>query len=199
MPGALVLASRNAHKARELEDLLAPWTVEPLPPEVELPPETGTTFADNAAIKVRAAAAATGRLVVADDSGIEAAALGGAPGVRSARFAGEEATDEENLAKLLREVPADGNRRVAYVCVLALLEPGAHEPVMFEARCEGMLATEPRGEGGFGYDPAFVPVDVPGERTMAELERSEKDAVSHRGRAVRALIEWLRAGEDAAA
>jgi XTP/dITP diphosphohydrolase len=199
MPGALVLASRNAHKARELEDLLAPWTVEPLPPEVELPPETGTTFADNAAIKARAAAAATGRLVVADDSGIEAAALGGAPGVRSARFAGEEATDEENLAKLLREVPADGNRRVAYVCVLALLEPGAHEPVMFEARCEGMLATEPRGEGGFGYDPAFVPVDVPGERTMAELERSEKDAVSHRGRAVRALIEWLRAGEDAAA
>ena len=199
MPGALVLASRNAHKARELEDLLAPWTVEPLPPEVELPPETGTTFADNAVIKVRAAAAATGRLVVADDSGIEAAALGGAPGVRSARFAGEEATDEENLAKLLREVPADGNRRVAYVCVLALLEPGAHEPVMFEARCEGTLATEPRGEGGFGYDPAFVPVDVPGERTMAELERSEKDAVSHRGRAVRALIEWLRAGEDAAA
>ncbi len=199
MPGALVLASRNAHKARELEDLLAPWTVEPLPPEVELPPETGTTFADNAAIKARAAAATTGRLVVADDSGIEAAALGGAPGVRSARFAGEEATDEENLAKLLREVPADGNRRVAYVCVLALLEPGAHEPVMFEARCEGTLATEPRGEGGFGYDPAFVPVDVPGERTMAELERSEKDAVSHRGRAVRALIEWLRAGEDAAA
>ena len=199
MPGALVLASRNAHKACELEDLLAPWTVEPLPPEVELPPETGTTFADNAAIKARAAAAATGRLVVADDSGIEAAALGGAPGVRSARFAGEEATDEENLAKLLREVPADGNRRVAYVCVLALLEPGAHEPVMFEARCEGTLATEPRGEGGFGYDPAFVPVDVPGERTMAELERSEKDAISHRGRAVRALIEWLRAGEDAAA
>ena len=199
MPGALVLASRNAHKARELEDLLAPWTVEPLPPEVELPPETGTTFADNAAIKARAAAAATGRLVVADDSGIEAAALGGAPGVRSARFAGEEATDEENLAKLLREVPADGDRRVAYVCVLALLEPGAHEPVMFEARCEGMLATEPRGEGGFGYDPAFVPVDVPDERTMAELERSEKDAISHRGRAVRALIEWLRAGEDAAA
>ena len=199
MPGALVLASRNAHKARELEDLLAPWTVEPLPPEVELPPETGTTFADNAAIKARAAAATTGRLVVADDSGIEAAALGGAPGVRSARFAGEEATDEENLAKLLREVPADGDRRVAYVCVLALLEPGAHEPVMFEARCEGTLATEPRGEGGFGYDPAFVPVDVPGERTMAELERSEKDAVSHRGRAVRALIEWLRAGEDAAA
>ena len=199
MPGALVLASRNAHKARELEDLLAPWTVEPLPPEVELPPETGTTFADNAAIKARAAAAATGRLVVADDSGIEAAALGGAPGVRSARFAGEGATDEENLAKLLREVPADGDRRVAYVCVLALLEPGAHEPVMFEARCEGTLATEPRGEGGFGYDPAFVPVDVPGERTMAELERSEKDAISHRSRAVRALIEWLRAGEDAAA
>ena len=199
MPGALVLASRNAHKARELEGLLAPWTVEPLPPEVELPLETGTTFADNAAIKARGAAAATGRLVVADDSGIEAAALGGAPGVRSARFAGEEATDEENLSKLLREVPADGDRRVAYVCVLALLEPGADESVMFEARCEGTLATEPRGEGGFGYDPAFVPVDVPGEGTMAELERSEKDEISHRGRAARALIEWLRVSEDAAA
>jgi XTP/dITP diphosphohydrolase len=192
---ALVLASRNAHKARELEDLLAPWTVEPLPPEVVLPPETGTTFGDNAAIKARAAAVATGRLVVADDSGIEAAALDGAPGVRSARFAAEGATDEENLARLLREVPRDGDRRVAYVCVLVLLEPSAEEPVVFEARCEGTLAIEPRGEGGFGYDPVFVPADLPGGRTMAELERSEKDTISHRGRAARALLEWLEARE----
>ena len=186
----LVLASRNAHKLRELEGLLDPHQLDPLPPEVELPPETGQTFAENALIKARAAAAATGRATVADDSGIEAAALGGAPGVRSARYAGEDASDEENLAKLLREVPGDGDRRVAYVCVLAYVEPDGGEELV-EERCEGTLAREPRGEGGFGYDPAFVPVDYPDERTMAELEPEEKAAISHRGRAARALLEHL--------
>ena len=106
---------------------------------------------------------------MADDSGIEAAALRGAPGVWSARYAGEGASDEENLAKLLSEVPADGDRRVAYVCALAYVEPGGREEIV-HGRCEGQLALEPRGEGGFGYDPAFVPDDYPGdERTMAEL------------------------------
>ena len=186
----LVLASRNAHKLRELRGLLAPHALVPLPEEVELPPETGETFADNAILKARAATDATGRPVVADDSGIEAAALGGAPGVRSARFAGEQATDEENLEKLLREVPADGDRRVAYVCVLAFATP-AGDLRLFDARCEGELAREPRGSGGFGYDPAFVPADVAGDRTMAELSREEKDAISHRGRAARAFLEWL--------
>ena len=196
MPGALVLASRNAHKAGELGELLAPWALEPLPPEVELPPETGETFVDNALLKARAAAAASGRAVVADDSGIKAAALGGAPGVRSARFAGEGASDEENLAKLLREVPPDGDRRVSYVCVLVHLEPAA-EPRIFEARCDGVLAEQPRGDGGFGYDPAFIPVDLPGDRTMAELSRAEKYAISHRGRAARALRAWLEEREAA--
>jgi XTP/dITP diphosphohydrolase len=186
----LVLASRNPHKLRELGALLRPHDLEPLPDGVELPPETGTTFAANALIKGRAAAAATGSAAVADDSGIQAAALGGAPGVWSARYAGEGATDEENLAKLLREVPDDGDRRVAYVCVLVYVEPGGAEEVV-EGRCSGVLAAEPRGSGGFGYDPAFVPDDYPGGRTMAELSPAEKDAISHRGRAARELLRRL--------
>ena len=192
MAETLVLASRNAHKARELGALLAPWSLEPLPIGVDLPPETGETFAANATLKAEAAARATGRLALADDSGIEATALAGAPGVRSARFAGEGATDEENLAKLLRKVPPDGDRRVAYVCVLAVAEPaGGRPPHVVEARCEGLLALSPRGEGGFGYDPAFLPLDLADGRTMAELSPAEKDAISHRGRAARALAAWL--------
>jgi XTP/dITP diphosphohydrolase len=169
---------------------MAPFELDPLPEDVRLPPETGTTFADNALAKARAAAAATGRPAVADDSGIEAAALRGAPGVWSARYAGERASDEENLAKLLREVPEDGDRRLAYVCALAYVEPGGREEVV-HGRCEGVLAREPRGSGGFGYDPAFVPDDYPDERTMAELTPEEKDAISHRGRAARELRKKL--------
>jgi XTP/dITP diphosphohydrolase len=186
----LVLSTRNAHKLREIEPLLAPHRVLPLPEEVVLPPETGTTFEENALIKARAAADATGRIAIADDSGIAAAALGGRPGVYSARYAGELATDEENLTKLLDEVPDDGDRSVAYVCALAYVEPGGEEHVV-EGRCEGTLAHEPRGDGGFGYDPAFVPADRDDGRTMAELSPEEKDAISHRGRAARALLEWL--------
>jgi len=176
---------------------MRPYELDPLPDGVELPPETGTTFADNALGKARAAAGATGRPAVADDSGIEAAALGGAPGVWSARYAGDRATDEENLEKLLREVPADGDRRVAYVCALAYVEPGGGEEVV-HGRCEGTLAREPRGDGGFGYDPAFVPDDYPGdERTMAELAPEEKDAISHRGRAARVLVVRLLTAAEA--
>jgi XTP/dITP diphosphohydrolase len=187
----LTLASRNEHKRRELAALLPGHELVPLPDDVELPPETGHTFADNALIKARAAAAATGGPTIADDSGIEAAALGGRPGVRSARFAGEGATDEENLHKLLRDVPDDGDRRVAYVCVLAYIGPDGQER-LFEARCEGMLAHEPRGDGGFGYDPAFLADETPDGRTMAELAQDEKDAISHRGRAARAFASWLQ-------
>lgn len=184
----LVLASRNAHKLRELGPLLAPNELVALPADVELPPEDGETFAENALGKARAAAAATGETAVADDSGIAAAALGGAPGVRSARFAGEHVSDEQNLAKLLAEVPASGDTRVAYVCALAMVHPGGCEAVV-EGRCEGHLTHEPRGSGGFGYDPAFVPDDLDDGRTMAELDPAEKDAISHRGRAARALME----------
>jgi XTP/dITP diphosphohydrolase len=191
----LVLASRNPHKLRELTGLLAPDELIPLPREVALPEETGATFADNALPKAVTAATATELPAVADDSGIEAMALAGAPGVRSARYAGEGATDEENLERLLREVRAAGtDRRVAYVCVLAYVErlpSGELEERMFEGRCEGTLAETPRGSGGFGYDPAFVPDEVPDGRTMAELSPLEKDRVSHRGRAARALLAWL--------
>lgn len=190
----LVLASRNAHKLRELNALLAPHELVPLPVEVELPPETGATFAENALGKARAAASATGMTAVADDSGIEAAALDGAPGIFSARFAGEGATDEDNLAKLLREVGPDGDTTVAYVCALALVDEAGEQVV--EGRCSGHLVHEPRGAGGFGYDPAVVPDDYDDGRTMAELTAAEKDAVSHRGRAARALHEVLRGREQ---
>jgi XTP/dITP diphosphohydrolase len=194
----LMLASRNAHKLEEFARILSPpHTVVELSPGIELPPETGTSFAENALIKAQAAATATGRPVFADDSGITAAALGGAPGIYSARYAGEGATDEANLEKLLREVPDDGDRRVAYVCALVYFVPG-EVPHVFEESCHGLLAATPRGSGGFGYDPAFVPIDIGDGRTMAELTAEEKDAISHRGRAARAFRDWLEAQEAAA-
>jgi len=185
----LVLATRNPHKVREFARLLPGHEIEPLPPDVELPPETGDTFAANALPKARTAAQAAGRPAFADDSGIEAAALGGAPGVRSARFAGEQATDEENLAKLLREAPAGSGLR--YVCAIALVDPATGAEEVVHGTCSGRLADHPRGEGGFGYDPAFRPDDEPSGRTMAELSDGEKDAISHRGRAARALLALL--------
>jgi XTP/dITP diphosphohydrolase len=188
----LVLATRNAHKALEFSGLLAPHDVVALPDDVTLPPEDGATYADNALGKARAAAAALEVPVIADDSGIEADALGGAPGVRSARFAGEDATDKENLAKLVREAPAGSG--LTYVCALALVDPGAGVERVFHGRCTGTRAAEPQGTGGFGYDPAFVPDDLPGDRTMAEVSPEEKARVGHRGRAARALLAALTAG-----
>ena len=186
---SLLLATRNEHKRREFERLLPGLRVEALPENVTLPPEDGVTFEQNALSKARAAAAATGRVSFADDSGIEAAALDGAPGVRSARYAGEGATDEQNLAKLLAEAPAGSP--LAYVCALAYVDPVAGIERVFEGRCTGRLAGHPRGERGFGYDPAFLPDEEPGEVTMAELSDERKDAISHRGRAMRALHAWL--------
>jgi XTP/dITP diphosphohydrolase len=187
----LVLASRNDHKLRELRDVLdGSLELVPLPPDVELPPETGETFVENARGKALAAARATGTAAIGEDSGIEAAALGGRPGVHSARYAGEDATDEENLDKLLHEVPADGDRRVAYVCAIVHATPDGSEHG-FYGRCTGVLAREPHGSGGFGYDPAFIPDDYDDGRTMAELDPEQKHAISHRGRAARALRHWL--------
>jgi XTP/dITP diphosphohydrolase len=192
----LVLATRNAHKLRELAALLDGVDVLALPDDVTLPPETGETFAANALPKARAAAAATGEPAFGDDSGIEAAALGGAPGVRSARFAGPAATDAENLERLVAEVPPGS--ALAYVCVIALVDPGTGEERLFEGRCTGTMADAPRGSGGFGYDPVFVPDDRDDGRTMAELAPADKDAISHRGRAARALREHLREAAPAA-
>ena len=191
----LLLATRNEHKRREFARLLESASggdahqLVLLPESVVLPPEVGETFAENALEKARAAAAATGGVAIADDSGIEAAALAGAPGVRSARYAGEHATDAQNLEKLLREAPAGSALR--YVCALAYVDPRAGIEQVFEGTCEGTRATLPRGERGFGYDPAFIPVDGDGERTMAQLTDTEKDAISHRGRAARELVRWL--------
>jgi XTP/dITP diphosphohydrolase len=204
----LVLATRNGHKLREFERLLVATAgspgveLTPLPDGVALPPEDGVTFAENALGKARAAAAATGQASIADDSGIAAAALDGAPGVRSARFAGEDASDAENLAKLLREAPAGS--ALEYVCAIAYAHPSAGVERVFEGRCAGRLVARPRGEHGFGYDPAFLPDEATlGQEglpalTMAELSDEQKDAISHRGRAARALLAWLEEGVDAA-
>jgi len=205
----VVLASRNTHKLAEVSRLLAPFglTAVPVPPTVELPPEIGETFSANALPKAQAAARQLAQPVIADDSGLEAAALGGAPGVRSARYAGENATDAENLEKLLAEVPAGSEMR--YVCVLAFVD-GTTER-LFGGECRGHMAAAPRGTRGFGYDPVFIPDGslaggsagslVGGsagslaggsrDRTMAELADSEKDLISHRGTAVRDFARWF--------
>jgi XTP/dITP diphosphohydrolase len=198
----LLLATHNEHKRGEFERLIdgspsGGWQIDALPESVVLPPEDGETFAENALGKARAAALATGTVSIADDSGIAAAALDGAPGVRSARYAGEHASDADNLEKLLREAPA--NSALEYVCVIAYVDPGSGVERVFEGRCTGRLAQPPRGDGGFGYDPAFLADDGPAAMTMAELSDQQKDAISHRGRAARALLAWLEGGGEARA
>ena len=196
-PDRIAIASHNAHKLREIQRVCAEWPVEWLTvdnhegpwPEVE---ETGDTYLENALLKAEAGAAALGEPALADDSGIEVDALGGRPGPRSARFAGEHATDERNLQELIRAlkgIPAAG-RTARYRCVVVLALPGGKE-LHAEGTCEGTLVSKARGTRGFGYDPIFVPAgwDV----TMAELTDEEKDRISHRGRALRALREMLEA------
>ena len=198
-PERLAIASRNAHKLRELGRICADWPVRWLTveggdgpwPEVE---ETGETYLDNALLKARAVAAASGVPAIADDSGIEVDALGGKPGPRSARFAGEDASDERNLQALLQAVagvPA-GGRSARYRCVAALAWPDGHA-VHAEGVCEGMLVGKRRGSTGFGYDPIFVPAGW--DATMAELSAEQKDRISHRGRAFRALRALLEGPE----
>jgi XTP/dITP diphosphohydrolase len=191
-PPRIALATRNAHKIAELSRICADWPVtwvraddvEPGRfPEVE---ETGETYLENALLKARAVAAALDTPAMADDSGIEVDALGGRPGVRSARYAGENATDEVNLRELIRAVrgiPASG-RTARYRCVAVLAFPDGRE-MHEEGICEGALDTSPRGAGGFGYDPIFVPVGW--DETMAELTAAQKDRISHRGKAFRSL------------
>ncbi len=198
----LLLATHSDHKRREFARLLPGHEVSLLPDDFELPPEDGETFEQNALGKARAAAAlaeSIGACAIADDSGIEARALGGAPGVRSARFAGEHASDQQNLEKLLVQAPAGSPLR--YVCALVLVDPKGDLEKVFLGYCEGSLAAAPRGERGFGYDPAFIPDERPyaqtgtpsagEELTMAQLTDAQKDEISHRGRSVRALDAWL--------
>lgn len=190
----MIFATANKHKLREMRELLPDLDLAGLPAGVELPPEMGSSFAEIALEKARAAHLATGEPAIGDDSGIEASGLDGRPGIYSARYGGPDATDEENLEKLLRAVSAAGeDRRAAYHCALALVHADG-TVLVFEGRCEGRLIEAPRGDGGFGYDPAFVP-DATGaadERTMSELSQAEKNAISHRGEAARMLATYLR-------
>lgn len=201
LPERLAIASANPHKLREILRICADWPVEWITsqnhegpwPEVEEPHDT---YLENALEKARTVAAALGVPAVADDSGIEVDALGGAPGPRSARYAGEDAADDENLMTLLAAVtgvPAD-ERTARYRCVAAVAWPDGRE-VWADGVCEGTIDLLPRGTGGFGYDPAFVPEGQ--ERTMAELTDEEKDRISHRGRAFRALGERLVSSSEA--
>ncbi len=192
MPPRLLLASANQGKLRELRTILDGLPVELVglaeaglgePPEVE---ETGATFLENALLKGRAYAAWSGLAAVADDSGLEVDALGGAPGVRSARYAGPGASDQANLDKLLAAltgVPPE-RRTARFRCAAVLVDPEAGE-WHAEAAWEGRLLDAPRGSGGFGYDPVFLPNGW--ELTSAEVEQATKDAASHRGQAFRAL------------
>ena len=199
LPPRIAIASHNAHKLREIARICADWPVAWLTvenhegpwPEVE---ETGSTYLENARLKAEAGAAALGLPALADDSGIEVDALGGRPGPRSARFAGEDATDERNLQELIRAlkgVPGSG-RTARYRCLAVLASPDGGE-VSAEGICEGILLTKPLGSRGFGYDPIFVPAGW--DETMAELTDEAKDRISHRGRALRALRDVLEAAE----
>ena len=187
-----VLASANPNKARELGELLPAWRIEPL--GAELPEETGSTFYENARAKAEFARGVTAPdlWVLADDSGLEVEALGGAPGIRSARYAGPGASDADNVALLLGElqgVPTE-LRAARFVAELVCLPPDGGE-VAATGSLEGSIAAEPRGSDGFGYDPVFVPA---GEtRTVAELGDGWKRAHSHRARAARALLKGIRA------
>lgn len=195
----LVLATRNLGKAQEMERMLGgAFRVRPLPEWVGMPPESGETFADNARLKAQAVFVALGGkvAVLADDSGLEVDALGGRPGVYSARYAGQGASDDANVGKLLSDLRGHTNRRARFVCALCLVLPGAGEEmeetqlIEVSGTCEGTIACEPRGEGGFGYDPVFVPEGW--NTTLAEASPADKDRVSHRGAAVRALLARLR-------
>jgi XTP/dITP diphosphohydrolase len=193
----LVLATANEGKLAELTSLLhglpvSIVNVRDVLGEDLAVVESGETFEQNAVRKANAASAATRLLCVADDSGLEVEALGGRPGVRSARFAHERATDAENNAALLRELEdvEEGARSARFRCVLALVSPWQDQVYVVEGRCEGSIARTPRGSGGFGYDPLFLVPEYNG-RSMAELSEAEKGEVSHRGRAVRELRKRL--------
>jgi XTP/dITP diphosphohydrolase len=193
----LVLASNNAGKLREFRRLLSPLGIEVLPqadlgiPEAD---EPHCTFVENALAKARHASALAGLPALADDSGVCVAALGGAPGVQSARYAGEPRSDARNNAKLIADLAGIADRRAHYYCVLVLVHRADDpEPMIAEGRWHGTIVDTPRGDGGFGYDPHFV--DAATGLTGAELPLARKNEVSHRGRALRALIAMLE--EDA--
>ena len=202
LPPRLVLATGNAGKLREMRAILAPWHVEVRPQSeftAAIADETGSSFVENAILKARFASQAAGLPAIADDSGIEVDALDGAPGVYSARYAGPQADDAANNARLLAELDAvpDSERRARYRCAMVFLrDPLDAAPVVRQASWEGRIARLPRGSGGFGYDPLFLVGD--GEATAAELDPDLKNRISHRGQALRALVAALT-GRDGGA
>jgi len=193
----IVLASGNAGKLKELSVLLAPLGFDLTTQSalgIDSPPETGDTFVANALIKARHAAAKSNLAALADDSGIEVDALDGRPGVYSARYAGENATDEANTNKMLAELSGvpEARRSARYRCVIVLVRHAEDaDPVVAEASWEGRILTQPRGAGGFGYDPIFKPLDCAG--SVAELSIAAKNTLSHRARALQALVSKLTA------
>ena len=192
MPLHLRLASNNPHKAAEIRALLRDVDELELldrPADLPEPVEDGATLLDNARIKARAVMEATGDPAVADDTGLEVEALDGAPGVFTARYAGEDVTYEDNWRKLLRELGERTDRRARWRTVALVAWPDGSE-TWAEGTCDGSIAPAARGNNGFGYDPVFVPDEGDG-RTFAELDADEKNALSHRGRAFRALAHRL--------
>lgn len=194
MSRRVLVATGNQHKLREFREILAPYGFEvAAPAEVGYVPdvvEDADTFEGNAIKKAQAGLAATGLWTIADDSGIEARALGWRPGVHSARYAGEPCDDAANNAKLVRELAPHADKHVRYRCVIAFARPGAPTPT-WSGSFAGEHVASPRGAGGFGYDP-YVLVPELG-RTVAELDPDEKHARSHRGQALRAFVAWLSA------
>jgi len=193
----VILATGNAGKVREFGRLLAgAFEVRPLPPGVMLPAETEDTFAANARLKAEWVFRTVGGAdpVLADDSGLEVTALGGRPGIYSARFAGPGASDAENVVRLLDELSGASDRSARFVCALCLVVPAGRElggrtVVEVEGVTRGMITVAPRGSDGFGYDPVFQPEGW--DLTLAEAAPEAKDRVSHRGAAARALLDWL--------
>ena len=193
---AVVAATANPKKLREIEEIFAAavgpgFELLPRPADLADVVEDGSTLAANALLKANAVSRHTGAAAIADDTGLEVDALGGAPGVRSARFAGEDATDADNVALLLERLDgvADAERTARFRTVICLARPG-REPVYAEGVCDGRIVRSPRGTSGFGYDPVFVPDDGDG-RTFAEMDAADKHAISHRGRAMAAAARLL--------
>ncbi|MFT0812882.1 RdgB/HAM1 family non-canonical purine NTP pyrophosphatase [Synechococcus sp. OH20] len=193
MPRSLILASSSPGKWREFNAFFqahAPaWELRPMPAELTVE-ESGSTFVENALLKAKAVAKALREWAIADDSGLAVAALGGAPGIHSARYANSDAA---RIQRLLQEMEGIPNRRATFHCAIALVDPQGQVQALVEGLCHGEILTQPRGKGGFGYDPLFWVPEV--ELTFAEMSPAQKEAIGHRGQALRALKEQLLALE----